>query len=103
MIEGQHRDGTYGVCVWCWFTTSDWGYAPFLERYVPLHVTCAMQMLSCKRKLDRGYPVPGNTVAGRRYWRMARVLARQFRLLREEHHLLYTGRHGPRREPGAEG
>lgn len=44
---------------------------------MPLHVTCLMQMVVIRRKLNAGMTKPGTTVAWRRYQRMERVHMRR--------------------------
>ena len=66
-----YATGVPRTCPWCWEKTTDIGVGPG-GIPMPLHVTCAMQMLIIYRRVANGFD-PGHKVAGRRYWRFVRM------------------------------
>lgn len=76
MIEGRGVDRSgppLGYCWWCWQPAWDAGKIPGVPAFVPLHITCAMQILVVQRRLREDHHLR-RTVAALRYWRLRRTL-----------------------------
>jgi hypothetical protein len=65
-----------GICGWCWRSTTLILESSFTGAWVPLHVTCVIQMGAVRKRIATGWNITGRTLAERRYLRLVRVAIR---------------------------
>jgi hypothetical protein len=76
-----YETGTPRTCPWCWEKTTAIGVDEFTGATIPLHVTCAMQMLLIRKRMQGPGRVRHSSgvrpsVAWRRFFRMQRTARR---------------------------